>query len=337
MITAGAGGGSGPVEAEQNGCRVIRVGGSYSVYWKAYRYIVKELADWPEAVIEEVNTIPFFTRLYLKRAPRILVFYMLCREIWFYQLPLPLSLLGYLAEPLYLRLLRHDPAVTISQSTRQDLARHGFDPARVKVTPPGIALAPLPELSAKNKFDRPTVVSMGNIRAMKRTLDQLRAFELARDQMPGLELKIAGQASGRYGRRVLAAIARSRHRQAIEYLGRISDEEKRELLERSHVITVTSIKEGWGLIVTEAASQGTPAAVYDVDGLQDSVRDGETGLVTAANPSALAAGLVRLLGDADLYAKLRGGAWAWSQEITFERGYEGLRAALALEPARGRA
>ena len=41
----------------------------------------------------------------------------------------------------------------------------------------------------------------------------------------------------------------------------------------------TSVKEGWGLIVTEAGSQGTPAIVYDVDGLRDIVVESETGVI----------------------------------------------------------
>jgi len=40
------------------------------------------------------------------------------------------------------------------------------------------------------------------------------------------------------------------------------------LLQKSHVLAVTSVKEGWGLVVTEANPQGTPAVVYNVDGLR---------------------------------------------------------------------
>jgi glycosyltransferase involved in cell wall biosynthesis len=316
---------------------VIRVGGTYTVYWHAYRYVRRHLAEWPDLIIEEVNTIPFFSRLYLPGKPRLMVFYMLCREIWFFQLPLPFSLIGYLLEPLYLRLVNRDPAVTISQSTRRDLGRHGFPDERVSVMVPGIGLRPVDRLATDGKFEHPTVVSMGSIRPMKRTLHQIQAYERARDRMPNLRLKIAGQASGRYGNKVLAAIASSRHRDGIEYLGRISEDEKRRLLSRSHLILVTSIKEGWGLIVTEAASQGTPAAVYDVDGLRDSVRDGQTGLVTAANPEALSAAIVRLLIDPGLYEQLRKNAWRWSQEITFDHAYRGLQAALDELPVRSQA
>ena len=96
-------------------------------------------------------------------------------------------------------------------------------------------------------------------------------------------------------------------------------------MQRAHVITVTSVKEGWGLIVTEAASQGTPAVVYDADGLRDSVRDGQTGLVTAPTPESMAQGVVHILEDKKIYRRLQKNAWQWSQEITFDKSYSDLK------------
>jgi glycosyltransferase involved in cell wall biosynthesis len=93
-------------------------------------------------------------------------------------------------------------------------------------------------------------------------------------------------------------------------------------MQKAALITATSIKEGWGLIVTEAASQGTPAVVYDVDGLRDSVQDGVTGLATAQDPRALARAVVYLLEDSDLYSRMRESAWKWSYQITFNNAYK---------------
>ena len=44
-----------------------------------------------------------------------------------------------------------------------------------------------------------------------------------------------------------------------------------------------SIKEGWGLVVVEAASQATPSIVYNVSGLNESVKNGITGDVLLEN------------------------------------------------------
>jgi glycosyltransferase involved in cell wall biosynthesis len=336
LLAAGDGSRALPHQDVQRGCQVIRVGSSTTVYWHAFRYIRRHLAQWPDLVVEEVNTIPFLSRLYLRDRPRLILFYQLCREIWFYQLPVPLSLIGYVVEPLYLRMMSRDRAVTISESSRRDLGRFGFAPGRVSVFTPGIGLEPTADLQSVEKFQRPTIASLGHIRPMKRTLHQVRAFEHARDRMPELQLKVAGAASGRYGRRVLRAISHSRHREAIEYLGHITEAEKRDLLARAHVILVTSIKEGWGLIVTEAASQGTPAVVYDADGLRDSVRDGDTGVVTRPTPRAMADALIDLLRDPDRYARLRENGWRWSQEITFDAAFAGFSAALPSNPSRPR-
>ena len=321
LITSGYAGAE--VRSIINGYTVIRVGGRFTVYWQAYVYIKKHLSDWPDSVIEEINTIPFCTRLYLPNKPRLLFFHMLCREIWFYQLRLPFSLIGYVLEPLYLRLLSGERSIAMSTSTKRDLVKHGFSSENITVISEGIKLEPVSELLPDSKFDKPTMLSLGSLRHMKRTLDQVRAFELAKTAMPNLQMKIAGDGSGHYGEKVLAAIANSPFSDDIEVLGHITASEKSNLLKKAHLITVTSIKEGWGLIVTEAASQGTPAAVYNVDGLRDSVRNGRTGAICSSNtPAHLALNIVALLSDKSRYQVLRKNAWLWSKKVNFETSYQ---------------
>ncbi len=156
----------------------------------------------------------------------------------------------------------------------------------------------------------------------------MKAFELAKKQIPNLKLKIAGDTTGTYGAKLLAAAASSPYATDIEILGRVTEAQKITLMQRSHLIAVTSVKEGWGLIVTEAASQGTPAVVYNVDGLRDSVRTGETGLVTEATPAALADGMIDLLTHHARYQTMRTAAWQWSKTITFDRSYQDFIAAI---------
>ncbi len=80
----------------------------------------------------------------------------------------------------------------------------------------------------------------------------------------------------------------------VTFLGRVSEEEKRERLGRAHALVATSVREGWGLVVTEAAASGTVAIGYDVAGLRDSI-GASGGILTPADPASLATGLVRLL------------------------------------------
>ena len=311
-------------EEKIEGYKIIRVGGRFSVYLKASRYYKKNLAGQFDLVIEEVNTIPFFTQCFVKEKKRFLFFHQLCREIWFFQMFFPFSLIGYLFEPIYLWFMRKNKVITISKSTKSDLLKYGFDPQNIEIISEGIELKPLEKYSAAAKFGQKTMLSIGSIRDMKRPIDQLRAFEIAKSAIPSLKLKIAGGGSGPYFDSFITQVKKSPFANDIEYLGRVSEEEKIGLMQKCHFVTVTSVKEGWGLIVTEANSQGTPALVYDIDGLRDSVKNGVTGYTTDKNSAlGLSKMIIKLckLSDAD-YRELCERALLDSRRYTFDISVE---------------
>ncbi len=304
-----------------DGFKVIRLGGRYSVYWKAYRYYVKHLRGWADLVIDEMNTLPFFCKFYVKE--RTLFFpHQLCREIWFYQMPIPFSVIGYCVEPVYLWLIRKYKTVTVSRSSKEDLIRHGFNPKDIHIISEGIDIHPAEDIQSIEKYTQPTMLSLGAIRSMKRTAQQIKTFEIAKQVIPDLQLKLAGKVSDTYGEKVMCMIKNSPYRDDIAYYGKVSREQKIELMQKSHCIAVTSVKEGWGLIVTEANSQGTPAVGYDVDGLRDSIRNNETGVLSISNtPESLALAVQFLLQDKNKYTTIREAAWRWSQGFSFEKSY----------------
>jgi glycosyltransferase involved in cell wall biosynthesis len=100
------------------------------------------------------------------------------------------------------------------------------------------------------------------------------------------------------------------------------------LLASAALFLMASVREGWGLVVTEANSVGTPAIVYDRPGLRDSTLHEQTGLLTDPSPQALAAGIRRALMDTTLYHSLSAGAAAWSAEFTWSRSNEQFEHAL---------
>jgi len=315
-----------------DGITVIRIGHNRYLHpFQALIYYLRHLRGRFDVLIETVNTAPYFSLLFAGKSKAYAFYHQLARDVWFHETKKPLSQLGYyIIEPLATWLLGRSnaPLITVSESTKQDMARFGWRPANTHIISEGIEIAPIARLSQVRKLKRPTMLSLGALRAMKCTLDQVRAFELAKQTIPDLQLKIAGDASDAYGQRVLRVVQESPYAADITYLGRVSREKKIQLMQQCHVITVTSVKEGWGLIVTEAASQGTPAVVYDADGLRDSVRHGVTGLVTEPTPAALATGVVQLLQNPTLYQHVQHNAWQWSQEITFDHSYQDLKQVL---------
>lgn len=308
-------------ETKRNGYKIIRLGGKYSLYNEARKYYKANLEGWADLVIDEMNTIPFFCKYYVKEKC-ILFVHQLCRKVWFYQMRFPFNLIGYLLEPMYLRALSDQSVITVSESTKKDLMRYKFKEENIHIISEGIQIEPVEKLEDIRKYSTPTILSLGALRAMKRTDQIIKAFEIARKDNPLLRLYLAGDATGNYGEKILKQIDKSPARDFIHYLGRVRTEKKKELMQRSHVIVVTSVKEGWGLIVTEANSQGTPAIVYNVDGLRDSVQNNKTGIVSNRNtPSSLAGHINDLLKDRQKYQRFRKKGWEWSKTITFDRCY----------------
>ena len=304
---------------------IFRSGGRYSVYPKARSVFKQKLKNKPDLVIDEMNTIPFGAAFY-SHCPSILLTYQLARKVWFHQMPQPVSTLGYLIEPLYLRIMaaKYPLVLTESESTRRDLSNFGFKLNSVKVFRVGIDLAPLYSLPPKTNLKQ--ILILGSIRPMKRTLEAIKSFEIARDKMPDLTLTVAGDDSGPYADQVKQYVANSKHSSSINLTGRVDETKRLNLMLSASVILVASVKEGWGLIVTEANSQGTPAIVFDCDGLRDSVKDQQTGLlVPPGDVMAMGKAINDLLSNQTAYQALRQKAWEDSKQYNFSNCYADFR------------
>lgn len=93
--------------------------------------------------------------------------------------------------------------------------------------------------------------------------------------------------------------------------------------ERAAVLAAPSRREGYGVAAREAMAWGRPVVATAVGGLVDAVEDGVTGLlVPPGDVAALRAALERLLGDAELRARL--GAAARGRAPTFEAATDAL-------------
>ena len=290
-----------------DGVLTIRRGhSSLTHYPAALAHYVRESPRWADCLIEEINTVPYFVPG--RGARVVLVYFQLAREIWFYQTPAPIAATGYGAEALYTRAQarRGTRVITISEDSRRDLARFGFDPAHIDVVRVGIDNPPIPELQPGAKETAFTVLFHGSLRAMKRPMDALRAFESFASSHGHGVLWISGGGDASALRRQIAA---SHLDDRVTLFGRIPDEQKLALMQRASVLVSTSVKEGWGLIVTEANSVGTPAIVYDVDGLRSAA--GPHNWVSAATPAALATKLA----EAEQLFSARARYEPWCQQV----------------------
>ncbi len=310
--------------SKKYGYKIIRGGNRYTVYIHAWRYYRKHLKDWADIVIEEVNTVPFFSKLYLKNERRMLFVHQLARKIWFYEYFFPLNVVGYLIEPLYLRFIAGPQVITVSNSSKQDLMRHGHKEDNISIISEGIDTTPVSLAKAKNsKQQPPSLLLFGSLRPMKRPHLGYEAFLIAKQSIPDLRLIIAGSNSSRYGQQLVKRANASRYANDITVTGPVTEQQKINLMQTSTLLLGTALKEGWGLTITEAASQGTPAVAFDVDGLRDSAS-----CVVEPTPQAMATQIVQLLQDDNAYQSLQADALKSSRSITFEQSYKDFLAAL---------
>ncbi len=283
------------------------------MHWSAFRHYQGKLAGNFDVVVDEINTIPFFTPLWAD-IPVVAFIHQLAREVWWYESPFPLSALGFFAEPLYLRAYRRVPAITVSESTKLDLTNLGFV-GPMTVLPEG--LEPL-TVSSVTRPAHPTFLYAGRLAPSKRVSDVIRAFAAFDKSSDRGELRLLGDGRPEYIR-ALHKLARDLGvSERVRFLGRISRERKHMEMAGAHMLLLASAREGWGLVVIEANAFGTPAVAYDVPGLRDSIRHEKTGLLVRPSPEALAGSMIRLWSDSSLYERLATGAKAWSVTFSFE-------------------
>jgi glycosyltransferase involved in cell wall biosynthesis len=303
-----------PAHSERDGYTILRRGSALTcrLFAAAWLFRNRRAVD---AVVDEVNTLPWLSPLIAPGRVTLLI-HQLAREIWFAESPLPVAIVGYLIEPLFLQIYRRVPVVTISASSAETLVKIGL---RGRISVVECPLAPAVNGTAP-EFDSGSIGYVGRITRSKRIDHLIRALAIVRRAVPNARLAIVGNGSPRQVEALLRLARRCAVADAVTFSGRLSDEERDGSLARFEVLALASMREGWGLVVSEAARFGVPSVVYPVPGLVDAVQDGETGIVSPrATPNSLAAGLVAILTDRALRARLGSGAAAYLELFTFER------------------
>jgi glycosyltransferase involved in cell wall biosynthesis/O-antigen/teichoic acid export membrane protein len=265
-----------PHSEVQNGLHIIRRGTRYSVYREARNYYRNEGRGLYDLVVDEINTRPFLSPKWVDDVPVIGLAHQVCRELWYLQMPYPLAWIGHhILEPKWLKSYHSTNVVTVSESSRESLSEYGMN--NVHVVPEGGSTEAPTEPLAREA--RPTVVFIGRLEAHKRPQEAIRAFSMLHDHDPRAVMWIIGSGP-------MESQLRKSSPPGVQFLGSVSQSEKFERLQRAHVLIATSVREGWGLVVSEAAALGTPSIAYDVAGLRDSV-SASGGILTAPNPEAL--------------------------------------------------
>lgn len=302
------------------GINIIRRGNRLTCRIHAFFFYISNKNRF-DLVIDEINTLPFFSPLYAN-GKNITIIHQLAREYWFTQVIWPLSLIGYVLEPIYLRLYRHTPTIVISPSTQKDLTKLGFK--NTFVTKPGINIK---STFPSKKAD--LILFIGRLTRAKQVVDAIRAFKLIVNILPSYRLLVIGRGDQKYTQELKSLTQKLKLQQSVKFTGFITENLKVSLLKKTKIVMIPSLREGWNLVATEANATGAVPIAYNVPGLRDSIKNGQTGLLVKPNHQELARSTLSLLKNEQTRYKIARRGYNWSKNFDWENCYKDFKQIIA--------
>jgi glycosyltransferase involved in cell wall biosynthesis/predicted metal-dependent phosphoesterase TrpH len=189
-----------------------------------------------------------------------------------------------------------------------------------------------PALREAGRFGDPDTVNIlyaGRLTREKGVELLADAFLAARARDPRLHLVLAGGGPEE-------DVLRERLGGHATFLGWLSGEALPRAYASADAFLFASVTDTFGQVLLEAQASGLPIVAVNAGGPASLVRDGETGLLTAADPDALAAALISVTSTPLLAARLRRAGLAAVQERSWERSLADLGRGYATTLARAR-
>ncbi|MCW2795401.1 MAG: mshA 3 [Nocardioides sp.] len=308
---------SAPSEEVVDGVRFVRRGTKLSVYLQAMRALRRgDLGD-PDVVVDVQNGLPFFSRL-VTRKPVIVLVHHVHREQWSVVYAGLTARVGWWIEHrLAPWLYRRCQYVAVSGATRSELRDLGVRGPRIAVVHNGTE--PVVPVEA-GKAANPTIAVVGRLVPHKQVEHAIDAAVALREQLPDLRLAVVG--SGWWESELHDYADRVGAGDTVVFEGQVDESRKHELYERSWLLVLPSLKEGWGLVIGEAGMHRTPAIAYrSAGGTRESIEDGQSG-VLVDDAEQLTATIGRLLQDGAERRRLGSGALELSQAFTWQHAEE---------------
>jgi glycosyltransferase involved in cell wall biosynthesis len=147
------------------------------------------------------------------------------------------------------------------------------------------------------------VLFLGRLSAEKNARFVLQAFLNHLEDFPDTCLVFAGD--GRERGVLEQMVAQKKAREHVIFAGKISYDQVPDYLALADVFVTASLSEVHPLTVMEAQAAGVPVVAVHAPGVDEIVRDGETGFLTTLDEEEFAQKLALLCGDASLRQKFR--------------------------------
>lgn len=304
-----------PQNGETDGVRIIRRGGFYSTYIIASLYYLVHFRGKFDVIVDSENGIPFFTPLYAKEPVYCLVHH-IHQEVFRKSLIWPLAKFAcFLEKDLMPLVYRNSNFITVSQSSKDEMQKLNITQKGIEVVNPGIDSD---FLSPGEKAVNPTISYVGRLKEHKSVHLLIKAFKKILVSFPDATLIIAGD--GETENSLKRLVKKLGLNKSVTFSGKVTEQEKRDILRKSWVFVTPSLIEGWGITTIEANACGTPVVAFDVPGLRDSVQNGKTGILVPYGQNDLFAEAIEsLLSNEDLRSEMSKNAISWAENFGWNK------------------
>jgi glycosyltransferase involved in cell wall biosynthesis len=306
-----------PDYEEIDGIKVFRKG-SRSIFNYFVPKMYKEISqkfDF-DIVIDDLNKIPFYTPLFVKK-PLLAISHHFFGTSIYKETNFIAGSYVYLSEALVNIVYKNTPFVVVSESTLNEFKSRGFDTSKFRIVYNAIEQDNFP-LKVVKKNDYLTITYFGRLKKYKSVDHLFRAYATIKNKFPNSKLEIIGR--GDFKDELVSLSKELNIFDSVIFHGFVTEEQKSDLLSKSHVVVNTSLKEGWGITNIEANACGTPVISADVPGLRDSVSPGLSGLLYPySNIKELARQIDEILSDEKLRNTLSEGAVEWAKKFSWNK------------------
>ena len=174
-----------------------------------------------------------------------------------------------------------------------------WPPAIDPLAPKNMALSPEDAAYIVDQFgidvERPLITQVSRFDPWKDPLGVIEAWRIVREEHPGLQLALVGSMAHDdpegwdYYNRTVEAAAGDPDVYILSNLNNVGSVEVNAFQVHSAAVLQKSIREGFGLTVTEALWKGRPVVAGNVGGIVDQVTHGETGWLVGSVEECAAA------------------------------------------------
>jgi glycosyltransferase involved in cell wall biosynthesis len=279
-----------------------------------YKRAIKE--DNFDIVIDDLNKIPFYMPIYVKR-PLLAISHHFFGKSIFKEAGILQGSYVYFSEYLVNFIYKKTQFAVVSESTKDEFIERGFNPMNFEIIYNAINQQQFPFKHNQTEKDTFRIAYFGRLKKYKSVEQLFYAFARFYKEHKNSKLEIIGK--GDY-QTYLEKLA---HQLDIEnctiFYGFVSEKEKVRILSEVDLVVNTSQKEGWGITNIEANACGTPVVSANVPGLRDSVSIGNSGLLYEyGNIEDLKEKIDIALINEKKKQHLREGAVSWAKSFSWD-------------------